>query len=64
MAFVLARVTPWRSADPILKDIPTRLVLERAGLTIDDIGLLGSAGLGTVPLAWAKALGADLTAST
>lgn len=39
----------------------TRLVLERAGLTIDDIGLYEvNEAFGTVPLAWAKALGADL----
>jgi acetyl-CoA C-acetyltransferase len=39
----------------------TRLVLERAGLPIDDIALYEvNEAFGTVPLAWAKALGADL----
>lgn len=39
----------------------TRLVLERAGLTIDDIALYEvNEAFGTVPLAWAKAIGADL----
>lgn len=52
-------------SDPVIMlegPIPaTRKVLEKAGLTIDDIDLYEvNEAFGSVPLAWAKALGADL----
>lgn len=51
-------------SDPVIMlegPIPaTRKVLERAGLTIDDIDLYEvNEAFGSVPLAWAKAVGAD-----
>lgn len=52
-------------SDPVIMlegPIPaTRKVLERAGLTLDDIDLYEvNEAFGSVPLAWAKELGADL----
>ena len=52
-------------SDPVIMlegPIPaTRKVLEKAGLTIDDIDLYEvNEAFGSVPLAWAKALGADI----
>lgn len=52
-------------SDPVIMlegPIPaTEKVLEKAGLTIDDIDLYEvNEAFGSVPLAWAKALGADL----
>ncbi|MEX2468164.1 MAG: acetyl-CoA C-acyltransferase [Pseudohongiellaceae bacterium] len=52
-------------SDPVLMlegPIPaTQKVLEKAGLTIDDIDLYEvNEAFGSVPLAWAKALGADM----
>ncbi|MCC6296444.1 MAG: acetyl-CoA C-acyltransferase [Pseudomonadales bacterium] len=52
-------------SDPVIMlegPIPaTRKALERAGLTIDDIDLYEvNEAFGSVPLAWAKAVGADL----
>ena len=52
-------------SDPVMVlegPIPaTERMLTRAGLTIDDIDLYEvNEAFGTVPLAWAKALGADL----
>ena len=52
-------------SDPVIMlegPIPaTRKVLEKAGLTIDDIDLYEvNEAFGSVPLAWAKAIGADM----
>jgi acetyl-CoA C-acetyltransferase/acetyl-CoA acyltransferase len=52
-------------SDPVIMlegPIPaTRKVLEKAGLSIDDIDLYEvNEAFGSVPLAWAKALGADM----
>lgn len=52
-------------SDPVMMlegPIPaTRRVLEKAGLSIDDIDLFEvNEAFGSVPLAWAKALGADM----
>ena len=52
-------------ADPVIMlegPIPaTKKVLEKAGLTIDDMDLYEvNEAFGSVPLAWAKALGADM----
>ena len=53
-------------SDPVIMlegPIPaTKKVLERAGMTIDDIDLYEvNEAFGSVPLSWAKAIGADLS---